>query len=232
MRSRSSGKKISGSGPRKGRRITSKLNVIAEGRIYEVVQAGRLKRFWDWTPAFAQAMASEAGIETLTEAHWQIIRYLRAFVERNHRTPIVFRALRDNGLSLRELERLFPSGYHRGACMLAGLDDYGIYPDLDSEPAPAINKTYRIDSGGFLVHPGEWDEDFASMRAEELGVQLTEKHWAVLRFIRNRRASTGKVPTVFETCKALKLEGQELEVLFPQGYQRCAVKLAGLSLAQ
>jgi TusE/DsrC/DsvC family sulfur relay protein len=208
------------------------LNVVAEGRIYEVDQAGRLKRFWDWTPAFAQAMASEAGIDTLTEAHWQIIRYLRASVEKHQRTPIVFRTVRDNGLSLRELERLFPSGYHRGACMLAGLDGYGIYPDLDSEPTPAICKTYRIDGGGFLVDPGEWDEGFASMRAEELGVDLTEKHWVVLRFLRNRRASTGKVPTVFETCKALNLEGQELEALFPRGYQRGAVKLAGLSLAQ
>lgn len=209
-----------------------RTNVIADGRTYEVDPAGYLKRFSDWTPAFAQAMASEAGIETLTEAHWQIIRYLRTSVEKNRRTPIVHRTVRDNGLSLRALERLFPAGYHRGACMLAGLNSFGIYSDLDGEPAPASSKTYRIDRGGFLVDPGEWDEGFASMRAEEMGMQLTERHWEVLRFVRNCHASTGKVPTVFEMCKALKLEAQELEMLFPRGYHRGAIKLAGLSLAQ
>jgi TusE/DsrC/DsvC family sulfur relay protein len=207
-----------------------KTKVVADGRTYEIDQAGCLKRFSDWTPAFAEAMASEADIQTLTEAHWQIIRYLRTSVEKNHRTPIVHRTVRDNGLSLRALERLFPTGYHRGACMLAGINSFGVYPDPDSEPKPSFSKTYRIDGGGFLVDPGEWDESFAAMRAEELGVQLTARHWEVLRFVRNSHASTGKVPTVFEMCKALKLEAQELETLFPPGYHRGAIKLAGLSL--
>jgi TusE/DsrC/DsvC family sulfur relay protein len=209
-----------------------KMNVVADGRTYELDRDGCLKRFSDWTPAFAMAMAGEAGIATLTDAHWQIIRYLRASIEESHRTPIVHRAVRDNGLNLRDLERLFPTGYHRGACMLAGLNCFGVYADLEGAPTPSFSKTYRIDGGGFLVDPGEWDEGFASMRAEEFGVQLTERHWQVLRFLRSTHATTGKVPTVFETCKSLNLEGQDLEALFPQGYQRGAVKLSGLSLAR
>jgi TusE/DsrC/DsvC family sulfur relay protein len=209
-----------------------KPNVVANGKVYELERDGCLKRFSDWSTDFAEAMASEAGIAKLTEDHWRILRYLRTSVEKHHRTPIVHRTVRDNSMSLRDLERLFPTGYHRGACMLAGLNAFGVYSDLGAELAPAFGKTYRIDAGGFLVDPTEWDEAFASMRAEEFGVELTERHWSVLRFLRKSHATNGKVPTVFETCKALSLEGQELEALFPQGYQRGAVKLAGLSLAR
>ncbi len=212
--------------------MMDKTQVVADGRTFDLDGDGCLKRFSDWTPAFARAMAAEAGVATLTEAHWQLIRYLRAAVEKTHRTPVVHRTVRDNGLSLRHLERLFPAGYHRGACMLAGLNHFGIYPDSEGAPRAALNKTYRIDGGGYLVDPNEWDEDFAGMRAEEFGLELTERHWEVLHFLRKAHAEAGKVPTVFETCKSLNLADRELEILFPQGYQRCAVKLSGLSLAR
>jgi tRNA 2-thiouridine synthesizing protein E len=58
--------------------------------------------------------------------------------------------------------------------------------------------------------------------------KLTEKHWQVIRFLRDEFAKTGKVPTVFDTCSRNQIEIDELERLFPDGYHRGAVKLAGL----
>jgi hypothetical protein len=39
---------------------------------------------------------------------------------------------------------------------------------------------------------------------------------------------SGKAPTVYETCESNKIETDELERLIPEGYHRCAVKIAGL----
>ena len=63
-----------------------------------------------------------------------------------------------------------------------------------------------------------------------MGIQvpLTEKHWEVIDFLRKKYAESRKVPTVYETCEATGVGLQELERLFPQGYHRGAVKIAGL----
>ena len=49
------------------------------------------------------------------------------------------------------------------------------------------DKTYKVDSQGFLMDPAEWDEDFAEGMAPKVGIPngLTEEHWKVIRFIRN-----------------------------------------------
>ena len=57
---------------------------------------------------------------------------------------------------------------------------------------------------------------------------LTGKHWEIIYFMRHSFKETGVVPTVYETCDANNLEIEELEKLFPHGYHRGAVKMAGL----
>ncbi len=80
--------------------------------------------FWDpndWSEAVAETLAKESGIEQLTEAHWRVIRFLREFYFNNGRAPLN-RVLRDGtGISLLELERLFPDGIKNGARRVAGL---------------------------------------------------------------------------------------------------------------
>jgi tRNA 2-thiouridine synthesizing protein E len=58
--------------------------------------------------------------------------------------------------------------------------------------------------------------------------RLTDKHWQILEFLRQRFATNNIVPTVYETREANHLELEELQRLFPDGYHRGAVKLAGL----
>ena len=93
------------------------------------------------------------------------------------------------------------------------------------------NKTYLLDDDGFLVNPGQWDEDFAEAMAPEVGITdgLTPSHWDVLRFIRATYLETGSCPIVHKTCRAHKLSFKDLQRLFPSGYQRGACKLAGVS---
>jgi len=198
-------------------------------KAFALDEFGCLQNFYDWQPEFAEGMAEEVGIAPpLTKAHKKFISYLREAVIKSGRTPIVHRACRDNGIKLWELERLFPAGYHRGACKLAGLN----YHDRHITHEPHADKVYRINTRGFLVDASEWDETFAAMRAEELGTALTEQHWRVIRFLRAAYTTSGKVPTVFEVCHGCNLDDDDLERLFPSGYQRGAVKIAGLTLSR
>ena len=62
------------------------------------------------------------------------------------------------------------------------------------------------------------------------GGKLTKRHWEIIRYLRKSYYTTGKIPTICETCEANHVDLDELELLFPDGYYRGAIKLAGLRL--
>jgi len=209
-----------------------------DGKTYRIDAEGFVLDGDQWDEDFARAAAASAGIQgPLTEDHWRVIRYIRESFQRMRQCPLLYQTCRANGLSWRQLERLFPAGYQRGACKLAGLTyREGYLPAHAERRGPAATsageaeKTYRVDVRGFLVDPVEWDEDFARHRAPDLGLAegLNERHWEVLRFLRKHHARTRAVPTVYDCCRELNMELEQLEALFPSGYHRGAVKLAGL----
>ena len=92
------------------------------------------------------------------------------------------------------------------------------------------DKIYRVNVLGFLVDPDEWDEEFVRSKAAELKMSgsFTERHWQIIRYLRERFRETNSAPTVYQTCKDNGLSIDELQELFPDGYHRGAVKLAGL----
>ena len=88
-----------------------------------------------------------------------------------------------------------------------------------------------MDIRGFLIDPSEWDEDYAVFKALEMKMPgLDEDHWEIISFIRKRYEETGIVPTVHEVCENKQIEIETLESLFPDGYHRGAVKIAGLRI--
>ncbi|HMK34942.1 MAG TPA: TusE/DsrC/DsvC family sulfur relay protein, partial [Desulfomonilaceae bacterium] len=74
-----------------------------------------------WTETIAETIALEMGIPELTPLQWQTIHCLRGFYLANGRAPLNRDIKRETGLSLLELERLFPGGIRHGARRLAGL---------------------------------------------------------------------------------------------------------------
>lgn len=80
-----------------------------------------------WTPAVAQAIAQMEQIE-LTEAHWEVIYFVREFYLEYNTSPAIRMLVRamaqklgeDKGNS-RYLQRLFPDGPAKQATKLAGL---------------------------------------------------------------------------------------------------------------
>jgi TusE/DsrC/DsvC family sulfur relay protein len=215
--------------------------ISMKGKSYAVDSEGFLLLYDQWDENFAEGMASEVKIlEGLTQEHWKVIRFIRETFRQTGACPLVYQTCKANGLHLKDLKALFPTGYLRGACKLAGItyrerlvDFYGERgrePRMEEGRPEWKEKIYPVNVLGFLVDPAHWDENFALHKAEEMKMKegLTDKHWKVIRFLRESFQKNGEVPNVFETCEANQIELDELERLFPDGYHRGAVKIAGL----
>lgn len=206
-------------------------------RTYTVDTEEFLSDYNEWDENFARGMAPKAGIISgLSEDHWKIIYFIRDMFKKTGKCPLVYETCRMNRLHLEELKKLFPAGYLRGACKLTGitykegyLDQSGLEELAERVTSPAQEKSYEIDSRGFLVNPFEWDEGFTALKAYEMKMpKLSEKHWHIIYFLRKSFEKNNVVPTVYETCEINGIELEELEKLFPDGYHRGAVKIAGL----
>ena len=85
------------------------------------------------------------------------------------------------------------------------------------------------DAEGFLAHPGDWSEELALEIARENGVtELTERHWQVVRFMRDRYLSTGSAPSIRALGKESGVPVKELYQLFPKGPAKLAAKIGGI----
>jgi tRNA 2-thiouridine synthesizing protein E len=153
--------------------------------------------------------------------------------------PLVYVTCMTFKMRLKNLKRLFPTGYHRGACRLAGVgywtpqSQQWIEPELAAPSAPPVAATaarYRTDTLGFLLDPNEWNEAFAEAVAAELGMTggLGTEHWQVIDYLREAYSRDGILPSLYETCEDNGLELDDLRQLFPDGYHRGAVRIAGL----
>ncbi|MEU6379777.1 TusE/DsrC/DsvC family sulfur relay protein [Streptomyces sp. NPDC046909] len=86
-----------------------------------------------------------------------------------------------------------------------------------------------VDDEGFFADPGRWTEDMAPVIAREAGIeQLTDRHWTVIRFMREQYAAKGTGPTVRVLGKTSGVSVKELYELFPKGPARTAARIAGI----
>lgn len=210
--------------------------VSHDGKTYSVDGDGFLLDHSQWDEAFAEVSAPSVKIsETLTKEHWEILHSIRNLYRELGRCPMVHETCRRNRIHLKDLETLFPTGYLRGACKLAGITYREGYISLSYELAaeymtPLPEKIYSVDVRGFLMDPDQWDEQFAVYKAHEMKMPelLRDKHWRIIHYVRDAYKRTRIVPTVYETCAAQNMEVKDLEKLFPDGYHRGAIKIAGL----
>ena len=205
-----------------------------KNKTYVLDEHGFLNPPDQWDENFAEGMARSLGIQGgLTDRHWEIIRYLRRKFLDEKTVPLVVHACMDNQMSLAELRSRFPTGYHRGACKIAGINYRFMYDTnvwLTYETAPPPRPRYKLDRLGFLENSEDWDEDFPEFMMNELKRPggLSAQHWEVIRYLRNYYEEYRNIPTVYETCTVHRLSLSELHQLFPDGYRRGACRLAGL----
>ncbi len=94
---------------------------VIEGKEVIFDEEGFLLNPESWTETIAETIAMETGLPALTDRQWEMIYFLRRFYLDNGRAPLNRDIKKQSGLSLLELERLFPGGIRHGARRLAGL---------------------------------------------------------------------------------------------------------------
>ncbi len=86
----------------------------------------------------------------------------------------------------------------------------------------------EVDDEGFLVDPAQWNERIAAEIARAAGIELTERHWQVVRFMRERYLTTGTAPSIRSLGKESGVPVKELYELFPKGPAKLAAKIGGI----
>jgi len=75
----------------------------------------------DWTEEVFEILVHESGLKEITKTHWMVVRFLRDYYFNYGRAPLNRKLKEATGMSLMELEGLFPGGLKYGARRLAGL---------------------------------------------------------------------------------------------------------------
>ncbi|KXI22470.1 sulfurtransferase TusE [Photobacterium sanguinicancri] len=98
-----------------------------QGKSIETDAQGYLKNVEDWTPELVPMLAEEESI-TLSEAHWEVVHFVREFYLEFNTSPAVRMLVKamakkygEEKGSSRYLYKLFPKGPAKQATKLAGL---------------------------------------------------------------------------------------------------------------
>ena len=83
----------------------------------------------------------------------------------------------------------------------------------------------EVTEDGYLEDPTQWNEEIAKEIAKEEGIELTDKHFEVIKFIREN-ADAGL--TIRKVGKSGIVDIKGLYQLFPGGPLKLSSKIAGI----
>ena len=85
-----------------------------------------------------------------------------------------------------------------------------------------------VDEEGFLTAYDDWDEDLAKVLASNIGIDLTDAHWKVLRFLRDDYREQGETATSRRVQAVGGVPVKEQFALFPKKPAKKMAYVAGL----
>jgi len=92
-----------------------------------------------------------------------------------------------------------------------------------------VAELVEVDPEGFLVDSAEWSRELGVQIAAENGIpELTDRHWQVIDFMRERYLTTGSAPSIRALGKESGVPVKELYQLFPKGPAKLAAKIGGI----
>ena len=74
-----------------------------------------------WSEDMVPELARREGIDTVTDAHWKVIRFMRSEYLEKGTGPTVRVLGKSSGVSVKELYQLFPKGPAKVAARIAGI---------------------------------------------------------------------------------------------------------------
>ncbi len=81
---------------------------------------------------------------------------------------------------------------------------------------------------GFMTDPSQWNEEIAHALGKEMGLELNDRHFMVISFMRKEFEANGKVPSLRKVKNESGVGTKELYGLFPKGPAKKAARIAGL----
>ena len=91
------------------------------GTAHDVDAEGFLQKPEQWTEPIAAEIARDAGIDVLTERHWQVVHYMRDTYLTTGTAPTIRTLGKASGVPIKELYQLFPKGPAKLAAKIAGI---------------------------------------------------------------------------------------------------------------
>lgn len=87
--------------------------------------------------------------------------------------------------------------------------------------------TVDVTHEGYLENPAQWTKEIALEIAGEIDIELTDKHFEVLEFLRKEH-SAGTQLTIRKVGKSGIVDIKGLYTLFPRGPLKYSAKIAGI----
>jgi tRNA 2-thiouridine synthesizing protein E len=86
-----------------------------------------------------------------------------------------------------------------------------------------------VNEEGFLEQPDQWTREVGAAIAVENGiVEMTDRHWQVVDFMRTTYLEQGSAPSIRTLGKASGVSIKELYQLFPKAPAKIAAKIGGI----
>jgi tRNA 2-thiouridine synthesizing protein E len=96
-------------------------------------------------------------------------------------------------------------------------------------PVTTMNgREVHVNDEGFLTEYDEWDEELAKILAANIGIDLTEDHWKVIRFLREDFAQQGETATTRRVQTIGGVPTKQQFALFPKKPAKKMAYVAGL----
>ena len=89
-------------------------------------------------------------------------------------------------------------------------------------------QTIEVNDEGYMTDASQWTREIAAGLAAEDGIELTEKHYEVLEFLRNA-SEKGETLTIRKVGKSGIVDIKGLYQLFPGGPLKLSSKFAGIA---
>ena len=90
------------------------------------------------------------------------------------------------------------------------------------------NKSIEVNEQGYLMDMNQWDKDIARAIAAEEGIELTDRHFEVLEYLRKEQAS-GNPLSIRKVGKSGVVDIKEFYALFPDGPLKKSSRIAGIN---
>lgn len=89
-------------------------------------------------------------------------------------------------------------------------------------------QTVDVNEEGFLTDPAAWNDELGAELARLIGIELTDDHWKLIRFLRDDYTAMGETATLRRVSTQTGVPVKELFNLFPKKPAKKMAYVSGL----